>query len=140
MKFSEYLEGSENFKQHKMYYPETGKEYDAKTYEDHMRMKKLGYTHEKPDSLKESKDDELLATVIQFGDNTTKPFKDTTAGGWSVMMNGGNGKRYLYNVKDGIVKEFIESKPKSNKFKVSKKTYKTKKDLLARVKVVVDGE
>ena len=50
MKFIEYLEESENFKPHMMYDPETGEEYEAKTYEDHMRMKKLGYTHEKPDS------------------------------------------------------------------------------------------
>ena len=37
----------ENFKPHKMYDPKAGKEYDAKTYEDHLRMKKMGYTHNK---------------------------------------------------------------------------------------------
>jgi hypothetical protein len=34
-----------NFKPHKMYDPKTGKAYDAKTYEDHVKMKKMGYTH-----------------------------------------------------------------------------------------------
>lgn len=38
---------SEDFEPHMMYDPKTGKEYEANTYEDHMRMKKLGYTHEK---------------------------------------------------------------------------------------------
>lgn len=41
-------EDEKNFKPHKMYDPKTGKAYDAKTYEDHLRMKKKGYTHENP--------------------------------------------------------------------------------------------
>jgi hypothetical protein len=28
----------------------TGKGYKAKTMEDHLKMKKMGYTHEKPNS------------------------------------------------------------------------------------------
>ena len=36
-----------SFKPHKMYDPKTGKEYNAKTYEDHLKMKKMGYTHSK---------------------------------------------------------------------------------------------
>lgn len=35
-----------NFKPHMMYDPKTGKGYEAKTYKDHMDMKKMGYTHE----------------------------------------------------------------------------------------------
>ena len=31
-----------------MYDPKTGKGYEAKKMEDHLRMKKMGYTHEKP--------------------------------------------------------------------------------------------
>ena len=41
-------EAKDEFKPHKMYDPETGKAYDADTEADHLRMKKLGYTHEKP--------------------------------------------------------------------------------------------
>ena len=37
-----------NFKPHMMYDPKTGKGYEAKTYKDHMDMKKMGYTHEDP--------------------------------------------------------------------------------------------
>ena len=37
------------FKSHKMYDQKTGKGYDADTEEDHLRMKKMGYTHEKPE-------------------------------------------------------------------------------------------
>ena len=35
-----------NFKPHMMYDPKTGKGYEAKTYKDHIDMKKMGYTHE----------------------------------------------------------------------------------------------
>jgi hypothetical protein len=38
----------EEFKPHIMYDPKTGKGYKAKTMEDHLKMKKMGYTHEKP--------------------------------------------------------------------------------------------
>jgi len=31
-----------------MYDPKTGKGYEAKTMDDHLRMKKMGYSHEKP--------------------------------------------------------------------------------------------
>ncbi len=37
----------EEFKPHKMY-DKDGKAYDAKSKEDHLRMKKMGYTHENP--------------------------------------------------------------------------------------------
>lgn len=38
----------EDFKPHLMYDPKTGKSYKANTLEDHLKMKKLGYTHKKP--------------------------------------------------------------------------------------------
>ena len=38
----------DEFKPHMMYDPKTGKSYKAKTMEDHLKMKKMGYTHEKP--------------------------------------------------------------------------------------------
>ena len=37
-----------DFKPHDMYDPETGKAYKAKSYEEHIKYKKMGYTHEKP--------------------------------------------------------------------------------------------
>ena len=40
---------AEDFKPHMMYDPKTGKEYKAEKPEDHERMAKLGYVHEKPE-------------------------------------------------------------------------------------------
>jgi hypothetical protein len=39
----------EDFKPHMMYDPKTGKGYKADTYADHVKMDKMGYTHEKPE-------------------------------------------------------------------------------------------
>ena len=38
----------EAFKPHMMYDPKTGKGYKADTMDDHLRMKKMGYTHTEP--------------------------------------------------------------------------------------------
>ena len=38
----------EEFKPHMMYDPKTGKGYKAEKEADHLRMKKMGYTHDKP--------------------------------------------------------------------------------------------
>ena len=46
--------GEDEFKPHMMYDPKTGKEYKADTYDDHIRMKKIGYVHEKP-KMKENR-------------------------------------------------------------------------------------
>jgi hypothetical protein len=62
-RFKEYLklhtpgleeEKEEEFKTHMMYDPKTGKGYEAKTMDDHLRMKKMGYSHE---PLEVKKDD-----------------------------------------------------------------------------------
>jgi len=45
----------EDFKPHMMYDPKTGKGYMAKKYEDHVKMDKMGYTHDKP-KMKEEMD------------------------------------------------------------------------------------
>ena len=45
---------SKDFEPHMMYDPETGKEYKAEKPEDHERMTKLGYVHEKPESVDEN--------------------------------------------------------------------------------------
>ena len=56
---SDVLEGKkkykkeDDFKPHMMYDPKTGKGYKAEKPEDHERMKKLGYTHEKPEKVDE---------------------------------------------------------------------------------------
>lgn len=45
---SKAINSGDDFKPHMMYDPKTGKGYEAKKMEDHLRMKKMGYTHEKP--------------------------------------------------------------------------------------------
>lgn len=45
----------EKFKAHMMYDPKTGKGYKAEKEADHLRMKKMGYTHDKPESVEEAK-------------------------------------------------------------------------------------
>ena len=43
------LNEADDFKPHMMYDPKTGKAYKAEKPEDHERMAKMGYTHEKPE-------------------------------------------------------------------------------------------
>ena len=45
----EALNEEDDFKPHMMYDPKTGKAYKAEKPEDHERMAKMGYTHEKPE-------------------------------------------------------------------------------------------
>ena len=45
-------ENKETFKPHMMWDPKTGKGYMAKKYEDHLRMQKMGYTHDDPKTKK----------------------------------------------------------------------------------------
>ena len=40
---------SDDFEPHMMYDPKTGKGYKAEKPEDHERMKKMGYSHDKPE-------------------------------------------------------------------------------------------
>lgn len=47
-------ESKEDFKPHMMYDPKTGKGYKAETQEDHEKMNKLGYVHEKPEEATEA--------------------------------------------------------------------------------------
>ena len=46
-----------DFKPHMMYDPKTGKGFMAKTYDDHLRMDKMGYTHDKPEVKEAAKSD-----------------------------------------------------------------------------------
>ena len=43
------VEAKDEFKPHKMYDPKTGEAHDADTEADHLKYKKMGYTHEKPE-------------------------------------------------------------------------------------------
>ena len=53
----ENCKSEEDFKPHMMYDPKTGKGVKAETYEDHVKLDKRGYTHEKPDVKEEQLDE-----------------------------------------------------------------------------------
>ena len=70
-------ESSDDFEPHMMYDPKTGKGTMAKVEADHIRMKKMGYTHDKPD-VKESVRDSFKTFVEATYTDTgwQKPKKD----------------------------------------------------------------
>ena len=71
-KIKESVEHDEkNFKPHMMYDPKTGKGYKAKTYQDHLDMKKKGYGHTKPE-VKESVELDEALTLASDDLNTVK--------------------------------------------------------------------
>lgn len=61
----------DDFEPHMMYDPKTGKGYKAEKPEDHERMKKMGYTHDKPE-IKEGKDDLFQVNVKGEGGATVR--------------------------------------------------------------------
>jgi hypothetical protein len=58
----------ENFKPHMMYDPKTGKGFKADTYQDHLRMDKMGYVHTKPKMKSEKKKMHKCATKVEHSD------------------------------------------------------------------------
>ena len=59
-----------DFKPHMMYDPKTGKGVMANKYADHVKLDKMGYTHEKP---KETKESTLMDMAIKALKGTTVP-------------------------------------------------------------------
>ena len=56
----------DDFKPHMMYDPKTGKGYMAKVYKDHVRMDKMGYTHDKPEVKEDVEQvDEVSTKMLQ---------------------------------------------------------------------------
>ena len=83
MKIDEPLKGKgypyneKTFKPHMMYDPKTGKGYEAKTYQDHLEMKKKGYDHEKPEVKEDTEQvDELKVKTLRS--YISKAQKDNT--------------------------------------------------------------
>jgi len=73
MKSFKAFENKDEFSPHMMYDPETKKGYKAKTYDDHMRMKKLGYVHDldelSPAAKRRAKKQAYLQkTMKKYGD------------------------------------------------------------------------
>ena len=73
MKSFKAFENKDEFTPHMMYDPETKKGYKAKTYDDHMRMKKMGYVHDldelSPAAKRRAKKQAYLQkTMKKYGD------------------------------------------------------------------------
>jgi len=60
------IKEDEEFKPHMMYDPKTGKAYKAEKPEDHERMSKLGYTHEKPKKIEELSLEEAIEEAKEW--------------------------------------------------------------------------
>ena len=72
---------ADDFKPHMMYDPKTGKGYEAKTMEDHLRMKKMGYTHEKP------KMEAYEMGTKEYADHTKKITPGQTTEDWNKQVD-----------------------------------------------------
>ena len=70
-----------DFKPHMMYDPKTGKGYEAKKMEDHLRMKKMGYTHEKP------KMEAYEMGTKEYADHTKKITPGQTTEDWNKQVD-----------------------------------------------------
>ena len=53
-KLAKLKEEKEDFEPHMMYDPKTGKARKANSHDDHLRLKKMGYSHEKPTEVEEA--------------------------------------------------------------------------------------
>tara|TARA_B100000073_G_scaffold91088_1_gene71837 strand:+ start:4519 stop:6648 length:2130 start_codon:yes stop_codon:yes gene_type:complete len=76
----------EKFEPHMMYDPKTGKGYKAETEADHIKYKKMGYTHEKPDvneistATKDSYYNKAKKDLGRQRDKYFRPFDDSPEG------------------------------------------------------------
>ena len=63
----------EDFEPHMMYDPKTGKGYKANTMDDHLKMKKMGYTHDKPEEeVSENKKADLAKKLAKSAASSKK--------------------------------------------------------------------
>jgi len=65
-----------NFKPHMMYDPKTGKGYKADKFADHLRMKKMGYTHDDPKTKKKEEGVQEYSMVRAMKNHMKKMKKD----------------------------------------------------------------
>ena len=65
-----------DFKPHMMYDPKTGKGYKADKFADHLRMKKMGYTHDDPSTKKKEEGVQEYSMVRAMKNHMKKMKKD----------------------------------------------------------------
>jgi len=100
-------EEADDFKTHMMYDPKTGKGYKADTMDDHLRMKKMGYTHDAP-----KKEEVDLDEGFKTGDKVKidTEFEGETHNGQSGVIHkvgtGRNKGAYTVKFSDGKVQSY----------------------------------
>jgi len=93
----------EDFKPHMMYDPKTGKGFKANTFDDHLKMKKKGFGHDKPD-MKESN---ALHNGSENSINEQGRTKMSGFKGDSIVKKKFEG---LYNAAASVMKNTMEQK------------------------------
>ena len=76
MKSEAMSDDEKNFKPHMMYDPKTGKGYKADKFADHLRMKKMGYTHDDPKTKKKEEGVKEYSMVRAMKNHMKKMKKD----------------------------------------------------------------
>ena len=109
-----------DFQPHMMYDPKTNKGYKAETMDDHLRMKKMGYVHEKPVSSKE--EDDLDEAV---GKDWQKAVHDLSKKMGASVASGAKGKIIPFVSMNGDTTDVGYTDSKGKKYTI----YTTKKKL-----------
>ena len=146
---------AEDFKPHKMYDPKTGKEYDAKTMEDHLKYKKMGYTHEKPEVEESAASDARRAIALdpstkqKFSKNVSATDDDVKSADKNVMMQmrkavslRGNKVEFMdkkkvqipQKIAQAVLDKYNSQKKPADKEKFQSKVSKSYKSMLTALK------
>tara|TARA_B110000977_G_C10651262_1_gene328075 strand:- start:54 stop:545 length:492 start_codon:yes stop_codon:yes gene_type:complete len=138
-----------------MYDPETGKEYDAKTMDDHLKYKKMGYTHEKPEVEESAASDARRAIALdpstkqKFSKNVSATDDDVKSADKNVMMQmrkavslRGNKVEFMdkkkveipQKIAQAVLDKYNSQKRPADKEKFQTKVSKSYKDMLQALK------
>ena len=114
--------GEKDFTPHTMYDPKTGKAFEAKTYEDHVRMDKMGYTPDDPNvkevdepTAKGEKDFKDLHTKNVDVHEATAPDKELASWLRKRLDKGLPGDRDLQKELEKLLKKLEEGADKDVK-------------------------
>ena len=149
------LDEAEDFKPHKMYDPETGKAYDVKTMDDHLKYKKMGYSHEKPNVEESAASDARRAIALdpstkqKFSKNVSATDDDIKSADKNIMMQmrkavslRGNKVEFMdkkkveipQKIAQAVLDKYNSQKRPADKEKFQTKVSKSYKDMLQALK------
>jgi len=149
------LDEAEDFKSHKMYDPKTGKAYDAKTMDDHLKYKKMGYSHEKPNVEESAASDARRAIALdpstkqKFSKNVSATDDDIKSADKNIMMQmrkavslRGNKVEFMdkkkveipQKIAQAVLDKYNSQKKPADKEKFQTKVSKSYKNMLSALK------